>query len=153
MNTDAVGRAMITRFEGCVLEPYEDVAGIRTVGVGHVIRPGDPTGPITQAEADALLANDLRVVDACLASNLTGPVGQNQWNAMASLAFNIGCGAFIASSVRKFVNGGDFLAAADAFLLWDKATVDGKLVAVPSLLARRRAERACFLKDVSTLDA
>jgi lysozyme len=39
----------------------------------------------------------------------------------------------------------DYANAADAFLLWDKATVDGQLVVVQGLLNRRQAEKTLYL--------
>jgi lysozyme len=64
---------------------------------------------------------------------------------MVSLCFNIGSGNFRTSSVLKFHLAGSVDAAADAFLLWDKAHVDGVLQEVAGLLARRQAERALYL--------
>jgi hypothetical protein len=40
---------------------------------------------------------------------------------------------------------GDYLAAGDAFLMWDKDHQDGQLVVVPGLLRRRQIERAYYL--------
>ena len=64
---------------------------------------------------------------------------------MLSLTYNIGTGAFSTSTVLRKVNSGDIAGAADAFLLWDKGTVDGQLVVIPGLLKRRQAERTVFL--------
>lgn len=46
--------------------------------------------------------------------------------------------------LAKF-NAGDSVGAADQFLVWDKAHVGGKVVALAGLDDRRRAERALFL--------
>jgi lysozyme len=40
---------------------------------------------------------------------------------------------------------GNPTAAADAFLMWDKAHVDGGIQVVPGLLNRRQRERELFL--------
>jgi lysozyme len=64
---------------------------------------------------------------------------------MVSLTFNVGMQGFLGSSVRRLHNAGEFPAAAGAFLLWDKAHVDGQLVTLPGLLNRRRAEEALYL--------
>lgn len=151
MNTSPAGRAMIEGFEGVVLHWYRDVAGIETGGCGHVRRPGDPD-TFGQGEVDAWLANDLRVAESAVNSHSPPGIGQNQFDACVSLTFNIGGGAFVGSSVCKLMVTGDYLAAADAFLLWDKAVVGGKLKVVPDLAKRRAAERAVFLRDASTLD-
>jgi GH24 family phage-related lysozyme (muramidase) len=39
----------------------------------------------------------------------------------------------------------NYLAAGDAFLMWDKDHQDGQLVVVPGLLRRRQIERAYYL--------
>ena len=64
---------------------------------------------------------------------------------MLSLTYNIGTRAFKSSTVLKKFNLGDISAAADAFLLWDKATVDGQLVAIEGLHKRREQEHTIFL--------
>ena len=58
-----------------------------------------------------------------------------------SLAYNIGLGAFGASSVCRKTMAQDIAGAADSFLLWNKA--GGRRVA--GLARRREAERALFL--------
>jgi lysozyme len=68
----------------------------------------------------------------------------NQFDAMVSLAFNIGSRAFRSSTVLRQHRAGNYLAAA-AFLLWDKDHQDGQLVVVPGLLRRRQIERAYYL--------
>jgi lysozyme len=80
-----------------------------------------------------------------MSTHLTRMPALHQAAAMLSLTYNIGTGAFIGSTVLKQFNAGKFQAAADAFLLWDKAMVDGKLVVVPGLLARRQEESEIFL--------
>jgi GH24 family phage-related lysozyme (muramidase) len=40
---------------------------------------------------------------------------------------------------------GNYPAAGDAFLMWDKDYQDGQLVVVPGLLKRRQIERAYYL--------
>jgi len=69
----------------------------------------------------------------------------HQAAAMLSLAYNIGTSAFSTSTVLKEFNAGNIQAAADAFLLWDKAHVNGQPVVVAGLLNRRKAEEAVFL--------
>lgn len=150
--TSTQGRLFIEKEEGTVLHLYQDQVGKWTIGTGHLVRPGeDFTNGISPEQADALLAEDLRLSESCVNSIVMGDIGQNMFDACVSLTFNIGVGAFVLSSVAKLINAGDYLAAADAFRLWNKATVDGKLVVLPVLVGRRERERAVFLRDVSTL--
>ena len=68
-----------------------------------------------------------------------------QFDAMVSLCFNIGVGAFRSSTVLRQHRAGNYAAAGDAFLMWDKDHQDGVLVEVPGLLKRRQIERAFYL--------
>jgi lysozyme len=64
------------------------------------------------------------------------PLKAHQFDALVSLAFNIGAGGFKRSTVARCLNQGDFHGAADAILMWKKP---------PELLPRRRRERELFL--------
>ena len=147
---DADGIAFITECEGCELEPYYDQAGYLTVGVGHLLDgPDDPYNrTITQNESDMLLEGDLIETEECMEECVTVPVNQNQYNAMCSLTFNIGVGAFGDSTLLRLLNEGDYMGAADQFLVWNKITVDGEKVVSEGLANRREKERALFLEEV-----
>lgn len=131
------------------LTAYQDIAGVWTIGYGH-------TGPdvhegLTWTIGDALaaLADDVApVLAAVVGWNARHPWGRGQVVAMVSLAYNIGLGGFHGSSVLRYHNAGDFRAAADSFLLWDKAHIDGTLRVVPGLLNRRHIERREYLAGV-----
>ena len=68
-------------------------------------------------------------------------VTQSQFDAMVSLAYNIGAGAFLKSTLLKKVNAGDFAGAGEQFLRWNKA--GGKEVL--GLTKRREREKQLFL--------
>ena len=101
---------------------------------------------ITEDQATAFLRDDLAdaesVVDAATSAS---PTTDNQFAAMASLCFNIGGGNFRDSSVLRFHLESNAAAAADAFLLWNKARVNGQLVEVQGLVNRRQKERTLYL--------
>jgi lysozyme len=61
---------------------------------------------------------------------------------LVSFAFNVGLGNLQRSTIRIKANRGEWEAAADAFLLWNKA--GGKVL--PGLDKRRKDERAMFLQ-------
>ena len=68
---------------------------------------------------------------------ITADIGQNQFDALVSLAYNIGVSAFAKSTVAKRVNANpNDPTIRDAFLLWSKAA--GKVLA--GLVRRRTAE-------------
>lgn len=140
MKVSTPGRAAIAQREGQKLVAYRDSVGVPTIGVGHTGRMSPPPVrmgmKITAAQSDAFLATDLAPVEAAINSAVKAKVTQNQFDAMASLAFNIGVHGFVGSTVVHKLNAGDVQGAADAFLMWKKP---------PELLARRRAERKQFL--------
>ena len=144
MNADPINAEalrLIMRNEGCRLAPYHDSVGVLTIGYGHT--GPDIAGPISQEEADRLLEQDLdrfeQGVDEAIGD---APTTDNQFGAMVSLAYNVGLGNFRASSVRRLHCAGDYAAAADAFLLWNKA--GGEVL--EGLDRRRHEERALYLK-------
>ena len=139
------GLDLIKSFEGCRLAAYQDVAGIWTIGYGHIrgVREGMT---ITEEQATEFLQEDLADTEATVDwMTSTALTTNNQYAAMVSLCFNIGSGNFKTSSVLRFHLARDYTSAADAFLLWDKSHVDGQLVEVPGLLRRRQAERDLYL--------
>ncbi|HGA5126657.1 TPA: lysozyme [Salmonella enterica subsp. diarizonae serovar 61:l,v:z35] len=138
------GLAALKREEGCKLTAYTDSRGVWTIGTGHTGKVDGITVhkdmTITQDTADRLLRDDLLWVERCIAERVTVPLNQNQYDALCSLIFNIGANAFIGSSVRRYLNAGNYTAAADAFLKWSRAGSN------PTILAPRRGrERAMFL--------
>lgn len=140
------GIDLIKDFEGCRLEAYQDVKGIWTIGVGHI--KGVKAGMrITMAQADQFLREDLAGAEAAVNHGVgSAPTTSNQFAAMVSLCFNIGGGGFAGSTVLREHRAGHFQAAADAFLMWNKATIDGVLQPVAGLTRRRTAEKALYLK-------
>lgn len=149
MQTSPSGRAAIARREGTKLIAYQDSVGIWTVGVGHTSAAGPPKVmrglKITAAESDEILARDLASVEAAVSSLVEVPLSQNEFDALVSLVFNIGAGAFKKSTALRSLNGGNRTGAADAMLAFNKATVGGRKVALKGLATRRQDERAQFL--------
>jgi len=133
---------LIRRFEGCQLRAYQDLVGVWTIGWGETL--GVAPGMVwSQRQADAELERRvaqflLGVLKRCPALHLAPPP---RAAACVSLAYNIGLGAFGASSVCRKTLAQELTAAADSFLLWNKA--GGRRVA--GLARRRAAERALFL--------
>jgi lysozyme len=145
VKTSLDGLAFLAAQEGCVLHVYKDQVGVLTIGVGHALRPGEsyPDG-ISHDEAMALLAQDVASAEAAVNSDVCVPLTQNEYDALVDFVFNCGRGALEHSSVLACLNAGDYRGAADALLLWDKGRVNGQLVALPVLKARRSAEWELF---------
>lgn len=132
------GLQLIKSFEGCRLQAYDDGTGVWTIGYGHT--PATPGQIITQDDAEALLRSDLRWAETCVNTWVARNATPNQFAAMVSLTFNIGCGAFQSSSVLRLFNEGDDAGAAAAFALWNQA--NGQVL--EGLVRRRAAEAALF---------
>lgn len=147
------GRKFITVQEGSRNKAYKDSVGIWTIGVGHTSMAGRPIPVqgmvITDAEIDEILSRDLQQFEKAVRDAVVTDVSQNEFDAMVSLAFNIGGGAFAKSTLVRKLNAGDRPGAANAFLSWNKGRVNGKLVVIPGLTTRRERERKMFI----TLDA
>lgn len=145
LTVSADGRAAIAQREGNKLVAYRDSVGVWTIGVGHTSAAGPPHVTagmrITAAESDAILSRDLRTFENAVRDAVMVPLEQHEFDALVSLAFNIGSGAFAGSTLVRRLNAGDRPGAADQFLVWNKA--GGKVLA--GLTNRRRSERAQFL--------
>ncbi|MBP6763480.1 MAG: lysozyme [Rubrivivax sp.] len=144
------------------IDAYLCPAGVWTIGWGHALMDGGAQlkgaankararalypGGITRAQAEALLAGDLIPRAASVSSLLKVPVDEGQFGALIALVFNIGAGNLQASTLLRKLNAGDVAGAAEQFLAWDKARVDGVLKPLAGLTRRRRAERAMFLGE------
>ncbi len=145
LRTNQAAIDLIKKREGLKLEAYEGGGGRHYIGYGHSANVS-PGMTITAAEAEALLRDDLVIIEQEIKKQLQVPVNKNQFSAMVLLAYNIGTGAFGSSSVLNELNGGNKTAAADSFLLWNKVRRDGELVEDSRLTEHREEERELFLK-------
>ena len=141
LTVSAKGEALIKSFEGCRLKAYLPTPNdVPTIGWGTT-GPDIKLGLVwTQKQADdrftAHVAEFARKVE-----KLVGPkVTQNQFDAMVSLAYNIGTGAFGSSTLLKLHKAGDYKGAAAQFLRWNKQA--GKVL--NGLTKRRAAEAALY---------
>lgn len=149
MDISQNGLKFIKDHEGCILKPYNDSVGYATIGIGHLIgkRPvneADKKQYAVFAEADALtlLHTDVSQFVQGVNTLVTNKdITQNQFDAMVSLAFNVGMGNFANSSVLKYTNTKQYDKASASFLLWNKA--GGKVLA--GLTKRRQNESKLYL--------
>ena len=139
------GVELIADQEDCALVSYKCPAGVWTCGWGET--DGVVAGMTwTQDEADSRFLHSVNATANKIKAICTSDTGPNQLAALTSLGYNIGTEALSASTVMKAHNAGDYEAAARAYQLWNKAKVNGTLVALPDLTARRAAEAALYLK-------
>lgn len=157
MKLSPAGLHLIARFEGFVPSCYDDSAGNCTIGYGHLVHLGRTTpkdrrdwGTLTVDRALELLDADAATATAAVNHALRVRLGiiparaQARFDALVSLAFNIGVGAFTASSLVRRINEKgaprNWAPLGPYWLEWDHA---GGHVS-PGLLNRRRAEFAVF---------
>jgi len=150
-STSANGLALIQQYEGFRSQPVRLPDGNWLVGYSHV-RIGEPGQAVNENEALDLLTLDVAAYEKLVNARVTQPLNQAQFDALVSFAFSVGAEAFEQSQVLRRVNAGDFVAAACAIDAWRKADVGGEVVVVDSLVRRRAAEKALFLRDM-TVDA
>ncbi|ANI29459.1 muraminidase [Yersinia entomophaga] len=148
MQISSTGINLIKQFEGCKLTAYPDpgTGGAPwTIGYGwtHPVdgKPVVRGMTIDQPTADRLLKCGVVQFEQGVNQMLKIGVTQNQFDALVSLAYNIGTRALSTSTLMKKVNAGDAKGAADEFLKWNKA--GGK--EMKGLTNRRAAERELFL--------
>jgi GH24 family phage-related lysozyme (muramidase) len=150
--TNASGLEIIKHFEGWQANAYPDPATGGepwTIGYGHTSAAGAPKVykglTITLAEGEEILKRDLLGYENAVSKAVTRTPTSDQFSAMVSLTYNIGPANFQSSTVLRQHNSGNFAAAADAFLLWNKAGNPPKEMA--GLTRRRNAERALYLSQ------
>lgn len=130
------GLALTESFEGLRLQAYYDLHGILTIGYGHTGPDVTPGMVITQAQAEALLANDIQSAASCVNTAIIVSLTQPEFDALVDFVYNIGCSAFCRSTLRNLINLEQYSDAAQQFKLWDH--INGKVVA--GLFRRRSAE-------------
>ena len=138
------GIEFIRQLEGEKLTAYPDIVGIWTIGVGHTgFVDGKPVArgmAITKEKSKEILTADLKRFESAVNDAVKVTLTQNQFDALVSLAFNIGEGAFARSMLVNKLNAGDKKGAAEQFLVWKNA---GGRVS-QGLLNRRQKEKAMF---------
>ena len=139
------GVDLICGFEGKRLVAYDDGVGVWTIGFGTTVYPngikvkkGDTC---TEAQAKAYMAYDLKKFESAVNNAVKVPLNQNQFDALVSLAYNIGTDAFSKSTLVKKLNANDFRGAADQFDVWVNAGGNR----MQGLVNRRAKEKALFL--------
>ena len=146
MKVSNKGIKEIKNHEGVRHKPYRDPVGFWTVGVGHLITkkkqlPPEWNKTLTTKEVNSLLRQDLDRFEKCVNKACPNDLAQPRFDAMVSLAFNIGELAFKRSSICRKHNQRDFMGAANAFRLYRKA--GGKVL--QGLVDRRERERLLYL--------
>jgi len=147
MKISRKGIDLIKEHEGLRLNAYRDPVSVLTIGYGHTSMAGEPKvyagQKITRAEALTILHRDINRFAVGMMKFIRVSLTQGQFDALVSLSFNIGLGAFKKSTLLRKLNAGDFEGAASEFPKWRKA--GGRVL--PGLVKRRAMEKALFLSE------
>jgi lysozyme len=139
------GLELIKEFEGFSSTAYLCSAKKATIGYGNTFwEDGTPVkigDQISKERAETLLKHVVDNFSVAVEVDIKIEVSQNQFDAMVSLAYNIGLGAFKNSTLLRQLNRGNFVGASQEFLRWNKS--NGK----PLLGLTRRREREKILFD------
>lgn len=142
MRISVLGLELIKRYEGFSAAPYLCPAGVPTIGYGSTyyendqkVELSDP--PITEDWALQLLLNTVVTYEKAVASMVTSPISQNQFDALTSFCYNVGVTNFKKSTLLKLVNNNPLDPnIAIQFGRWIRA--NGRVLA--GLVKRRKSE-------------
>jgi GH24 family phage-related lysozyme (muramidase) len=109
------GLQLLQAVETLRLSPYDDQTGEpitewcqgATIGYGHLIAEYDWQRfkyGIQPGQAVDLLSDDLQSFEAIIRKAIIAPLAQQQFDALAILAFNIGASKFRSSSAVRLIN-------------------------------------------------
>ncbi len=174
LRTSPFGLKLIEVFEADKLTAYKCPAAVWTIGRGltsGAIKDAGitvnyvggkqaqgviPGGRITQAESDRIFAELIDHFENAVERAL-GPKGYeletHQFDALVSLAWNIGLGNFAKSSLVRKIKAGQLDAVPAQIMSWNKATVKGVRQELKGLTRRRRGEAALWRGDLEDAES
>lgn len=163
----ALALPAVKQWEGRSLVAYRDIVGIPTICDGETrgVKMGDKATPI---QCDAMTEATVREFEAAIRPCLPDILPTETRAAFVVTAYNIGVGAFCASSMSRRAMAGDLPGACQAIVLFNNGTFDAKgaerqraqgqtctrkadgnyLCTVRGLTNRRMAERDLCLKGL-----
>ncbi|WP_424410071.1 lysozyme [Pasteurella sp. PK-2025] len=147
IRTGQRGLEIIGNAEGCMLEPYKCPADVLTVGIGSTELSGlqIERKRYSDEEIAERWVHDIQVAEKCVNDWANGEsLPQGAFEAVTSLAFNVGCGKLKYSTLFKHARNGNIKAMCDQFPRWKYS--GGKVLR--GLEIRRQKERELCLADL-----
>jgi lysozyme len=151
--------SLLVMFEGLETKAYKDSAGIPTIGIGTIrypngtrVKMGDKC---TIDQAYEYAQHDINKKVGTINGLLIGvDVNQNQFDAICSLVYNVGEGAFASSRTLKQIkkDRNNFDAIEPEWMGFNKQTVNGKKEVVRGLTNRRKKEFQLYETPVKDSD-
>lgn len=132
MRIDQAGIDFIKSVEGVKPFAYLDVAGLPTVGAGHLLTHDELTSGkilldghayryhdgLSDNVIERLLMRDLHIAELAVKTDVKVALNQHQYNALVSFAFNVGINAFRKSTLLKRLNAGAYAAVPEQMRRW-----------------------------------
>jgi lysozyme len=141
MTAESIATLIIKDWEKCRLRAYKPLpTDPWTIGWGATGSDITEDTVWTQEQADADLNNRVIVLGNKVRSLVAKPATDNQLASMIDLAYNIGIGAFAASTLLRLFNEGNVPGAGDQFLVWDMSAGEK----VQGLENRRECEQRIY---------
>mgnify|MGYP001298266359 CR=1 FL=1 len=139
MQISEEGKSLIKKFEGCVLDSYQDAVGVWTIGFGHTknVKKGDTW---SQSHAEEMLDAELIEYEDYIHEYVKVDLTQNQFDALVSWCYNLGPNSLKKSTMLKVLNKGNHQEVPHQIKRWNKA--GGKVL--EGLVRRREAEAVMF---------
>ena len=145
------GKKSLIQLEGLKLEVYDDAAGLKSIGIGHLLTRDELSSGKIELRFGAVInyrqgisADDaLRIMDADLmpaslavARSVKVTLTDNQRDALVLFSFNVGTRAFEQSTLLKQLNDGQYSTVPEQMRRW----VFAGGVKLDGLMNRREAE-------------
>lgn len=150
MKISRKGIELVKKHEGYSSKPYLCPAKVPTIGYGNTFYP-DGTKvsmsdkPLSKDMADLLLTLVLKDFEDCVNKIIKSDINQNQFDALVSFAYNLGCGNLKKSTLAKKINANPCdITISNEFAKWDKA--GGKRLR--GLTIRRHDEAVLYFTDI-----
>lgn len=151
MKISEKGIQLIKQFEKFIAKPYLDAVGVPTIGYGVTYyldgkRVTMKDSEITEQQASLLLES---LIERDFAKVVPKNLNQNQFDALCSLVYNIGVGAFSKSTIlKKVIANPNDKSIHDEFLRWNKGRRNGQLIELRGLTIRRQKESELYFTAI-----
>ncbi|CAG8718834.1 5715_t:CDS:2, partial [Gigaspora margarita] len=119
------GLKFIEEQEGFKPNFYPDLAKKMTIGYGHNCVANQDCkqicASISREQGEVILKRDLAKKEACVTELTKIKINPNQFSALVSFAYNLGCSYYKSTSLLQKLNSGDIKGAANEFRLYNKS--------------------------------
>ena len=117
------GLDLIKLYEGYSSSAYLCPAAHWTIGYGAIWgldgkRVTEDHPDIDEEQANQLLKRDVQNSEVAVLRQIKVPLEDGQFDSLCSFVFNLGSGSLQSSTLKRKINRGDYIGAADEFPRW-----------------------------------